>query len=626
MWSLLNISAENFMSFEKVEFTFEKKCYVVKATNLDNDGQLSNGGGKTSFIDLIAVLLLGYSLTGRNVKDCVNWSSEESCFTISGLLSNPQHQLECYIERKVYGNTKSQELIILVNGDTPKSIPTKKGVQGGVDIRGGNAYILSDILDIKENDLLNYFLISKHHYTPFLLANTDKKLEVIARFSRADVVDKVISHLKVDQEVLNDSVDEHNLQISKTDGYIEALEQSKSQDLEQAFEENKKRQLERLRLELEHYNQDLIKLDEEREKIESNIKTIKLEPYDESVVKELQRNQGTVKDSLKELLNKKRELDQLATRIENYLAGLITCPKCTHKFSLSKEKYTAEYAAEIKKELESLKDEEFKTRELLGEIENSLSGWDEIRLNNTKLEREIKSLQSSLDINHREMLSMLKKIEDKGIESAMIAKSTFADEQAHIDEQIKEKQEIRQSIEDQLAQAKTELAQNEQWVDNFNDFKFYLGNKPIETICVLVNEYLKLSGSDLNLYIEGVKKLRSGELRQALMPVIYRNWSNPQSIAQFSEGERVRLNLATDLAFQQLINQSSKYGGLNLYVNDELISGLDSVGVKNAANAFNQLNKTILLVTHSGADMIYDNTIEIEKINGVSTIKQSKNA
>lgn len=608
------------MSFEEVGVTFDKRCYVVKATNHDNDGQLSNGGGKTSFIDLIAVLLLGYSLTGRNVKDCVNWNSKESCFTVSGLLSNPQHQLECYIERKVYSNTKSQELIILVNGEVPGSIPTKKGVQGGVDIKLGNAYILTDILDIKENDLLNYFLISKQHYTPFLLANTDKKLEVIARFSRADVVDKAISRLKIDQEVLSDSVDEYGLQISKAAGYIEALEQSKSQDLEQAFKNNKKRQLGLLQQELDHLNLKLISLDKEREKIESQVNDIKFELYDEQAVKELQETKALIVAATREVSDKKKRIDQFIIKIENYLAGLITCPKCEHKFSLSKESYSAKDVAKLRKDLEELKQEELKAAQHLGEVEGELVWWDDIKTDNTKRERQKQSLQYSLEVNQRDMISVLKKIEDKEIEIAMTSKITFEDERSHIDVQIKEKQEIKQALQDQLNQVKTELFNNEQWIDNFNDFKFYLGNKPIETICVLVNEYLKLNGSDLNLYIEGVKKLRSGELRQALTPVIYRNWSNPQLIAQFSEGERVRLNLATDLAFQQLINQSSKYGGLNLYLNDELISGLDSLGVKNAASAFNQLNKTMLLVTHSGADLVYDNSIEIEKKDGVSRI------
>ena len=190
---------------------------------------------------------------------------------------------------------------------------------------------------------------------------------------------------------------------------------------------------------------------------------------------------------------------------------------------------------------------------------------------------------------------------------------SFSDEKASVKKQIQEKLDERVEQIKQLDQVLNELELNKQWISNFEDFKFYLGNKPIEIICSLVNQYLKLNNSDLNLHIEGFKKLRSGELRQALQPVIYRNWMSPKSYEQFSEGEKVRLNLAVDLAFQQLINSSSKYGGLNFYVNDELISSLDSKGVQNAAQAFNQLDKTILLVTHSGADLNYDNSITIQK-------------
>src|SRR5689334_6581802 len=102
MWRITNISAKDFMSFEEINYPFKDKCYVVRAENKDNSGQLSNGGGKTSFVDSIAVALLGYSLTGRHVKDCVSWTTDSSCFTVTCKLENKHHKLSCEISRKIY--------------------------------------------------------------------------------------------------------------------------------------------------------------------------------------------------------------------------------------------------------------------------------------------------------------------------------------------------------------------------------------------------------------------------------------------------------------------------------------------------------------------------------------------
>src|SRR6185436_5270425 len=129
----------------------------------------------------------------------------------------------CQITRKVYSNTKSSELVLLVNGEIPAGLPTKKGVENGVDIKAGDAYILEGVLDLHTSDITNYYLISGKYYQPFLKVNTDKKLEVIHRFSKAEVVDKAIKRLETDQEVHNDSVTEYQDRITYIDGYIQAL-------------------------------------------------------------------------------------------------------------------------------------------------------------------------------------------------------------------------------------------------------------------------------------------------------------------------------------------------------------------------------------------------------------------
>lgn len=612
------------MSFKEINFSFENKCYIVRATNHDNDGQQSNGGGKTSFIDIIGVLLLGYSLTGRNVKDCVNWGSDDSKFTVSGLLSNPVHNLECYIERTIYTGSKSQELVLLVNGQTPITLPTKKGVQGGVDVRLGNAYILSDILNINQDDLLNYYLISRSHYTPFLSANTDRKLEVIARFSKADVVDKAIKTLEIEKETIIDGIDEYNLEISNINGYIQALNDQLKQDLEGQFNQQKQQHLDKYYREQQQLQTRLLSIDDEINALNDKKKRFDIPKIDESYLEMLRKELDHDENKLIQTENDLNKHIRKQTHIRNYLAGLISCPECGHKFSLSGEKFTQDDLSAVDKRIDDLTVVKVAIKESIDNFEQEIKK-EESKLNEiNRITRELTHIDREIELQQKSQVRILGDLEHLEAQIKSTEQSSYQDEKKHIQDQIDEKKGELSTQEDQLAQIKNDLAKTDEWIDNFNDFKFFLGNKPIETICVLVNEYLKLNGSDLNLYIEGVKKLRSGELRQALTPVIYRNWANPQQFVQFSEGERVRLNLSVDLAFQHLINSSSKYGGLNLYINDELASGLDSLGVKNAANAFNQLNKTILLVTHSGADMVYENTIEIEKKDGVSTIKQTR--
>lgn len=612
MFQLTHIAATNFMSFEKVKYDFQQKCYVLRAENKDNEGQASNGGGKTSFTDIIAISLLGYSLTGRNVKDCVNWNSEESSFTVECRLNNSQHNLTVDIKRTVYSNTKGQELILLVNGEVPSTLPTKRGVEGGVDVKTGNKYILESILDISESDLLSYFLISKAHYQPFLSINTDKKLEVISRFSKANVVDKVISKLEMNLEVEKDGVEEYKSQISSTQGYIQALTDSMDDKHRLDWQHNKSKEISDIQREILQLEESLT--DKAKTVADHNDKLAKLigVEVDVKLKQKLQDELSQLDFETPKAL--KRELERDIVEIENFLAGLITCPNCSHKFNLKSDKEITE--ADLIPLLEGIslvEDEIVLLQEQQTLIQVQLSSITEIETSNRNKNRESESITRIIKSIESEVNRVKAEIGKKNDKVIQIESRTYEDQVTSIRGSITEKQEVFNQLTNQLNNSLLEIDEMSKWITNFEDFKFYLGNKPIETICSLVNDYLLLSKSDLNLYIEGFKKLRSGELRQALTPVIYRNWNNPQSFHQFSEGEKVRLNLAVDLAFQKLINENSKYGGLNLFVNDECLSNLDSIGVSNAAKAFEDLGKLLILVTHSGSDMIYDNTILIEK-------------
>lgn len=624
MWKVQSIEAKDFMSFEKFSFDFENKCYVIRAENKDDNGQKSNGSGKTSFVDVIAVALLGYSLTGRNVKDCVRWTSPEDYFTVKLNLINTDHKLECSIERKVYSKSKSAELKLLVNGAVPKTIPTKQGVENGVDIREGNKYILTNILDITEEDLLNYFLISKINYKPFLEVNTDRKLEVMGRFTNTKAVDKTIGKLEVEVEETHDNINEYNDLIQQAHGYIKALEDSLNEDKAAEFEQDKQAKLDELFKKSDQVEKEIVTMKRNIAQHEAEIEVTLAKKVD---VNDTDRSELVVQiTSIEKEISEndliKLQLLNSESKISKYLAGLVKCPKCKNEFPAVQcdEHYTKqdlklenENISLIEGEIQALKKIKFEAKERLKVITDAIAA----NVNLDKTVETLKRNKASIEKHQKRLMDEFSALEQSiATESAR----TFQDERADVGEQIEAKRREIKSFEVQLEELKTKLDKDQKWIEHFENFKFYLGNKPTNIICSLVNQYLELASSELNLHIEGFKKLKNGELRQSLNPVIYRNWINPQSVQQYSEGERVRLNLATDLAFQQLINGASKFGGFNLYANDEMISGLDSLGVQLVAEAFNSLDKTMLLVTHSGADMNYQNSIIITKKNGKSEV------
>lgn len=615
MWNIKSISAENFTSFKHVEYSFDKKCYIVRAENKDNQGQKSNGGGKSSFIDIISIGLLGYTLTGRTIKNCVGWDAGEGPLVITLQITNEEHSLDVKISRTIYNSNKSQELVLLVNDKVPKEIPSKRGVVNGVDVKLGNQYILQNILDITEEDLLNYYLISGVNYQPFLGVNTDRKLEVITRFTNTGAIDKVISYLETEEKANQNKLNEVLMQIERYKGAIEALQESLGGEAQKAWEESRDTLITDLNAKLDSCEADIMKLEDQIDALRA--KDYKIHPIDNKKLQSLQARFDIKYSKWEQLQTAGKELNKKISTIETHLAGAVECPNCNYTFKPgSNNHYTSVDLLAVKNQYSEFPGKIDAIGKEMQEINDQMGAIKELEEENESTQRKLASKDTQIGILEDSQKMLIERYEQIKQEIESVANQTF--DSLAIEEQIAEKDEHIAKLEGQADGYRK--SDTKTWITHFEDFKFYLGNKPINLICSLVNQYLKLNQSDLNVHIEGFKLLRSGETRQALTPVIYRNWMNPQDYQQFSGGEKVRLNISVDLAFQQLINSSSRYGGLNLYISDELLNSLDDEGVKNAAEAFNKLDKTILLVTHSGNDLNYSNCIDIVKENGVSKL------
>lgn len=591
------------MTFERLDLSLESKCYVVQGINEDDKGQLSNGSGKTSLLDIISVCLTGESLSGRDLKKCVNRLSPDSFFTVSLTL---QSSVKTIISRKVYNNTRSAELSITVDGKLPQGVVTKQGVENGIDVKDGNKYILENILGISKADLLNYFLISGEQYQSFFSVNNTKKMEIISRFSKAGKIDQVIENLSSNLKQTNSSLSSLQLKLSNLQGKKESLGQLINEEAVQRFGQEKENRINKLVREIED-------LDKQINEVPFHKSIPSLTNIDVSILS-LQEAIVEVRDIEKNVLEEKQKVDKHIRSLEVKLIGEIECPKCQHKFS-PKERHLD--LSELKNSLD-----EFKSQlpSLDQEIDLIVSEHQKLKNELSELQSQQKEVETKIHQNtlSEQKQNNLRELIEQKVKQIETEVSLYFDDNGvkrkieKIDEELNDTNIL---IESSFSSIKT----TELWIDRFKQFKFYLSNKPVEIICHYTNQFLKQLNSDLSISIEGFKVLKSGELRAELTPIIYRSGLNPEPYSSFSGGERVRLNLACDLALQRLINENSG-AGLDFLCTDEAINALDSLGIANAAKAFNSLNKTILLVTHSGSELNYDNIITVRKKNNKSEI------
>ena len=155
--------------------------------------------------------------------------------------------------------------------------------------------------------------------------------------------------------------------------------------------------------------------------------------------------------------------------------------------------------------------------------------------------------------------------------------------------------------------------------ERFVQFKTYLANTKIEALSRITNEFLQNIGSDIRIRFDGYTILKSGKVREKISISLLRDGMDCGSFGKFSAGEAARVNLATILAMQKLVNSNCDGDkGLDLLVLDEILEAVDEAGLASMFEALNSLGGTVLVVSHGNVAEGYPHKLVIVKENGES--------
>ena len=111
MYQPITLELINFGSHEQTVYNFpENQTTLLTGINETDEGQKSNGSGKSFIIEGLAFALLGTSLRKVKDKELVREGEKESIITLTLTNHVSKHTLK--ITRNIFSNTKSGELII----------------------------------------------------------------------------------------------------------------------------------------------------------------------------------------------------------------------------------------------------------------------------------------------------------------------------------------------------------------------------------------------------------------------------------------------------------------------------------------------------------------------------------
>ena len=224
MWKLKSIDIDGIASFHKAIYLFRNNvATLVYGENLDNESQLSNGSGKSSLSEAIAFCLLGSPLRQVKNEEIINNDMDSASVTLA--LENTSTGNTLLISRTVSRKGPQQVSLTFIDKDYNQYPVVKSSVDEY------NKYIL-DMLGVTKDDIYGSFILCKSRYKDFLLSSDKEKKDIINRFSRANMVDQSINNLKLDKEKVNSDFRDKELEKSKIEGRIEALQQTMKEEAE----------------------------------------------------------------------------------------------------------------------------------------------------------------------------------------------------------------------------------------------------------------------------------------------------------------------------------------------------------------------------------------------------------
>lgn len=450
---LTRLVLKDFISYEDLDYMFESKPLLVQGINLTDDGQKTNGVGKSVIPTAIEQCISGTNSRGVIDSELITYGKSQAIIQLFAECDVRKERI--WIENVINLKGSNQFIVKIQNYGEQTWEPANYSTSPE-----GKKFV-SDWFAISKEDLFNYFIINNTRFKSFFNSSNTEKVGLVNRFSDASIVQGVedIDLTELDEELVSKTSLVNNVL-----GKIELIKDSLEEELTRNFEEELSDEEESIQLEIEefeeeieglkevikHRNDNKPKIDEKilllkkegktnsskKVEIEGEVKSIGKE-VEESLVKvteaeELIKN-FTVIDFKKEklifetnkeveteekqtlevekqiLVSKKEKVLSLLENVKVKLSGTITCPNCDHKFLLDgdieKIKENEKTALTIKSSLEksiSKKETEIniilsnitKIEESISKINTRQSEWNESK---NKLSESLNSSTESLN-------------------------------------------------------------------------------------------------------------------------------------------------------------------------------------------------------------------------------------
>lgn len=616
-----NIHIHNFLSYKDAVINLKDKgyCFVSGKNNFKEDTALSNGAGKSTFLQAICWCLTGETISGVRTEIKNMYVDENETYVELNIqIDGRQYKIIRYSQPR-------SDLKIFVDGED----------KSGKGIRESEKVLAELLPDLTKDLISNVIILGQGLPDKFSSHSPSGRKELLERLSKSDFMIEDIKLrignrediLTQQQRKLQDSQLESKTKINLYTNQIENLKQDIESvkvvdyDLEIASIENEiKVKKERLKeIETSLANEDINKkvIREELDDLNNNKQL------------DLQEELGVYNEFLESIISILGSKKSLATETEKEIKRLKSikdvCPTCGQKIPGIIKPDTTEQEKQLISLQEEVRELEIKKETAKSKHLNYIKSIDEQYsedINNknkdlNRIEDCIQTLNQNKESLNRDIILFKSNIDKLNFSKNNDSKTLNEKKEKlkNIEENIQKINTELQQVEKQLAEVAERLLSLKK-INTFvkRDFRGYLLREVIEYLNQKIKQYslilfnhdnidILLEGNNLNIYF-------NNKLCEAL-----------------SGGERQKIDILVQLTIRDMLVNYMDFHSSILCL-DEITDNLDEVGCTKMFELIsNELTdlESIFIISHHEQELrlpIDSELLVTKNENGISTIEE----
>lgn len=534
-----------------------------------------NGEGKSTILDALCFSLFGKPFRNINKNQLINSINGKACLVTVEFSINAK-------EYKIIRGIKPNIFEIWVDGEMINQDAAAKDYQKVLE---------QQIIRLNYKTFTQVVILGSASFVPFMQLSSSQRRDVIE-----DILDiRIFSTMN---QLLKDRASETKQLITKIENEITLAKGSviSQTALIKTITTAKSDSINSLLSKIETNNQEILRSQETLVEITAKIATLTLRTTKKSEIDSQIEQAKTIRSKLF------AKIEHCENHHE-FFAGNDVCPSCSQDIH-------DEYKQKIIADLNS-----------------------KITDNNSKVD-ELDKVLSKLNTQLSEISSVLNELMDKNIEvSAENSKVTLLNRQnSTLTNEIEASKADTTNVDEEKKKLK-DLAQEA--VAKLNNKASLQSQRNLEEVAsvllkdtgiktAIIREYLPAMNKLINKYLNAMDTYIHFELDEAFNEKIKSRFRDEFTYASFSEGEKMRIDLAILFTWRQIAKMKNSVN-TNLLLLDEIFdSSLDTAGTDYFLNLMNQLgDKTnIFVISHKG-DQLFDkfrSVIKFEKRNDFSII------